>query len=295
MITETPDAPSSTDVPPPPSPPPSPGAMIREARERARLSLEDLAAHTKLARSTLEALECDDYTALLEPVYVRGYYRKCAKVLEIDEARLIAAYSARVSPKAPEPPSKLRLASGTELGSSSRLPVSMAVLAAFVAVVVCALLWFARDGFEQTVPSAPVVTQDHAPTLPPTPVPEVPATGGTSGSADAPAPVVEAAGAQQDTPQPAAAGAPAPTVAPASGTVRLRFIQDSWVRIDDATGKTLVNDMRRAGTIQAFDGALPLTVFLGNAPGVQVEYEGRIIDLTPHVRSNNTARLVVPQ
>ena len=69
--------------------------MIREARERTHLSLDDMAAHTKLARATLEALERDDYGALLEPVYVRGYYRKCAKVLEMDEAQLIAAYNAQ--------------------------------------------------------------------------------------------------------------------------------------------------------------------------------------------------------
>lgn len=307
MTTETPDAPASTDIPAPqpapqPAPLPSPGAMIREARERAHLSIEDMAAHTKLARGTLDALERDDYAALLEPVYVRGYYRKCAKVLEIDEERLIAAYNARVSPKAPEAPSKLRLASGTELGSSSRLPVSMAVLAAVVAVVACAFLWFARDGVSERAPPAPAATHDSEPVpasvLPaepataepvtPPPAAEDPAATPDTGTA----PATEAAPEQPATAQ-AAADAPAATAS--TGTVRLRFAQDSWVRVDDAAGKTLVNEMRRAGTMQAFTGQPPLSVFLGNAPGVQAEYGGRSIDVTPYVRDNNTARFSVPQ
>ncbi|MGH8457699.1 MAG: helix-turn-helix domain-containing protein, partial [Stenotrophobium sp.] len=122
----------------------SPGELIRRARERARLTPEELAAQTKLARHTLEALESDDFDTLNEAVYVRGYYRKCAKVLGIPEKELLDLYQARVAPRAPSLPSKLHLASGTELGSGSRLPVALAILAAIAAVVVCAFLWFAR-------------------------------------------------------------------------------------------------------------------------------------------------------
>ena len=71
-----------------------PGRLVREARERARLSTEDLAAQIKLARVTLDAIERDDFAQLNEPVYVRGYYRKLAKVLPVTEAELISAYEA---------------------------------------------------------------------------------------------------------------------------------------------------------------------------------------------------------
>lgn len=297
MTTEIPDAQTSTEPQPPPPAPaplPSPGAMIREARERAHFSLEDMAAHTKLARSTLDALERDDYNALLEPVYVRGYYRKCAKVLEMDEERLIAAYGARVSPKTPEAPSKLRLASGTELGSSSRLPVSMAVLAAVVAIVACAFLWFARDRSDNYPPASSV-----AGTSEPAPAPGIPAEQVmVEPAAEAP----EETGTDAETAAPAAtepavttSESPVPAVAVAPGTLRLQFTQTSWVRVDDGSGKTLINEMRRAGSQETFNGQLPLSVFLGNAPGVQVEYEGQSIDVKPYVRDNNTARFSVPQ
>ncbi|MES0874375.1 helix-turn-helix domain-containing protein [Sinimarinibacterium thermocellulolyticum] len=290
MINETPDPPT-----PPASaaavPPASPGAMIREARERAGLSLDDMAAHTKLARATLEALERDDHQALLEPVYVRGYYRKCAKVLEIDEARLIAAYNARVVPRAPEAPAKLRLASGTELGSSSRLPVSMAVLAAVVAVVACAFIWFARED-RQAYPVVAEVIEEVPLGAVVRPTPESTVEVQAEPAADATAVGVDG---PQTAPPPTAEPAAQPTAAAAAtGSLRLRFVAESWVRIDDAGGRVLLSGLRRAGTVETIQGQAPLAVFLGNAPGVEIEFEGRAVDVRAYVRDNNTARFTLP-
>ncbi len=281
MTTEQADTHQDVDPAPVPEPQqPSPGQLIREARERARMSLDDMSAHTKLARSTLEALERDDHRALLEPVYVRGYYRKCAKVLEIDEDRLIAPYNARVAPRSPEAPAKLRLASGTELGSSSRLPVSMAVLAAVVAVVVCAFIWFAREPGQNYPVSAIVETIPLEPVAQATPDP-------AALPAAAPA---ETVAVEPVEPTPT----PTPAVAAAAGSLRLRFVQTSWARIDDAGGKTLLNGMRAAGEVDALVGQPPLSVFLGNAPGVEIEFEGVQIDVAPYVRDNKTARFTLP-
>lgn len=293
MKTDTPD-PASTDesathAAPVPEPRPGPGALIREARQRARLSLEDMAAHTKLARQTLDALERDDYRALLEPVYVRGYYRKCAKVLDMDENALIAAYEARVAPRQPEAPSKLRLASGTELGSSSRLPVAMAVFAAVVAVVVCGFIWLARDGQgSYPVFRDALLSETPAPVATAAPIaPESVAAAGAGVEAVAtasPAPGVDGTAATPAT-------EPAPV---AAGVLRLRFRQMSWVRVDDSAGKVLINQTQAAGTEQTLNGATPLNVYLGNAPGVEVEYDGKAVDIGPYVRDSNTARFSLP-
>ncbi|MGB0221354.1 MAG: helix-turn-helix domain-containing protein [Sinimarinibacterium flocculans] len=279
MTNETPDLPP--EPAPAPPPPASPGTMIREAREQARLSIDDMAAHTKLARPTLEALERDDYQSLLEPVYVRGYYRKCAKVLEMDEERLIAAYNARVAPRTPEAPAKLRLASGTELGSTSRLPVSMAVLAAVVAVIVCAFIWFARDDRQAYPPASAVLEEVPLSAVQPTVEP----------------PAAEVATPPEPLATPDATPVPAPTpeiAAAPPGSLRLRFTQDSWVRIDDVAGRVLLSGLRTAGTVETIQGQAPLSVFLGNAPGTEVEYEGRVVSISAFTRDNNTARFTLP-
>lgn len=72
----------------------SPGELLREGRLTHDYSVDDLCVQTKLARHIVEALEDNDFPALPEPVFTRGYYRRCAAVLDLDEARLLAAYKA---------------------------------------------------------------------------------------------------------------------------------------------------------------------------------------------------------
>ncbi len=287
---------------PGPAPSPSPGAQIRVARERRHWSVDDLAAQTKLARHTLEALERDDFDALLEPVYVRGYYRKCAKVLEIDDDALIAAYSGRVVQQLPTAPSKLRLASGTELGSSSRLPVVMAVVLVLIAIGASAFIWFSgsdRTGYPDV--QVPALGEEQMP-IPLTDVMTEPAA--EEEQPLAAEPVATEPPAAEDEPvadEAAAADAPAETATAATTPaatgdrgVRLQFTETSWVRVDDADGKTLLNAMRQGGSEELVSGTMPLNVFLGNAPGVIVHYNGQRIETAPFTRSNKTARFSVP-
>jgi len=63
---------------------PSPGRFVREQRVRRGWSLEQLAAATKVPRSSLGALEDDRYEALPGPVFVKGFFKCCARALELD-------------------------------------------------------------------------------------------------------------------------------------------------------------------------------------------------------------------
>src|SRR5699024_1314901 len=56
--------------------------------------VQDLCGLTMLSRHAVEALEDNRYEELPQPVFVRGYYRKCAKTLDIDADRLLRAYAA---------------------------------------------------------------------------------------------------------------------------------------------------------------------------------------------------------
>ena len=306
---------------PTPEPSRSPGAMVRRARERVRMAPEELAAQTKLARSTLEALERDDFKVLVEPVYVRGYYRKCAKVLGISEKDLVDAYDALVGPRLPEAPAKLRLASGSELGSGNRLPVALAIAAAIAGVIVLSLIWFARNEVNHVLPPLATTKVDVAAVGSASEAPEAagepsaaPAAGLASTTVAAPADTnatpATAAPVTGSTPSPAApvatapvaanpaqpeaakpvAAAPAPVVSAGNATLVLQVNVTSWARIDDASGKTLVNGLVRSGEKQTLTGPAPFSVFLGNAPGVKLEVNGKAIDLGKYTAQNNTAR-----
>lgn len=72
----------------------TPGEILREARLAREYTVEELCGLTMLSRRTVEALEDNRFETLPQPVFVRGYYRKCAKILDIDGDRLLQAYAA---------------------------------------------------------------------------------------------------------------------------------------------------------------------------------------------------------
>ena len=68
---------------------PSPGGYIREQRKRRGMSLEQLAAATKIPRESIAALEDDRYDALPGVVFVKGFLRCCARALGVDPQRVM--------------------------------------------------------------------------------------------------------------------------------------------------------------------------------------------------------------
>ena len=307
---------SDQEIPAPPSVSyGSPGSSIQAARKRVGMSIEELASRTRLAKATLEAMENDAFDQLLEPVYVRGYYRKCARILELPEAPLIEAYEALyVPPPKPTPPARLRLVSGGELGTSARLPRRLVILAPLAAIVISIVVWVVQDSAPRSGPGSSSVTlidplsgeaviSDAMPpvddALPPagddttglsTPAPDIvpepqTAPGGVEGTS--PSVAQDAAGT--------APTAAAPTATALVGTTLvLEFNAISWARVEDASGKSLLSGVIAAGERRELDGRPPYSVFLGNAPGVSVVFGGQPVDATPFVKSNSTARFSVP-
>jgi len=86
--------PPSLDQPSADDPGRSPGAMLRQARLDNDYSIDELCSQTMLSRKTVEALENDWFEQLPQPVFARGYYRKCAKLLDMDAERLVTAFDA---------------------------------------------------------------------------------------------------------------------------------------------------------------------------------------------------------
>lgn len=63
---------------------PSPGRYIKDQRKRQGMSIDQLAAATKIPRTSLELLESDEHDALPGPVFVKGFLRCCARALGLE-------------------------------------------------------------------------------------------------------------------------------------------------------------------------------------------------------------------
>src|SRR5688500_13544525 len=80
------------------------GATLAAARQRAGLSLADVAARTRVRASVIEAMERDDFTGCGGDFYARGHIRAVAKAVGVDPVPLVAEYdesAGRPPPPAP--------------------------------------------------------------------------------------------------------------------------------------------------------------------------------------------------
>lgn len=68
------------------------GAQLRQAREEAGLSLEDIREQTQIDSVTLKSLENGDFHKISSPFYVRSHIRAYAKLVGLEPTNLLKKY-----------------------------------------------------------------------------------------------------------------------------------------------------------------------------------------------------------
>jgi cytoskeleton protein RodZ len=76
---------------------------VRIWRQKKGISLETIAASTKLSVRQLEAIELGEFSKLPGGIYNTNYIKQYARAIDFDEADLLAFYQAIVSPPPPAP------------------------------------------------------------------------------------------------------------------------------------------------------------------------------------------------
>ncbi|HRI97979.1 MAG TPA: helix-turn-helix domain-containing protein, partial [Nocardioides sp.] len=71
------------------------GPELRAARQRLRLSVDQLAERTRIRPHVIEAIEIDDFAPCGGDFYARGHLRTLARVLGVDVTPLLATYDER--------------------------------------------------------------------------------------------------------------------------------------------------------------------------------------------------------
>lgn len=78
------------------------GATLRHAREARKLSVQQIAAATRIPLRLIEAIEKDDWARVPAGIFARGYLKAYAREVRIDDAPLVAQYEAEHAPP-PDP------------------------------------------------------------------------------------------------------------------------------------------------------------------------------------------------
>lgn len=78
------------------------GSFLKKIRETRRISIEEMAAITKITRTYLFAIEDENYPKLPAAVYLRGFLVQIAKALRLPYDKVATAYMARYYQARPE-------------------------------------------------------------------------------------------------------------------------------------------------------------------------------------------------
>ena len=304
-----------------PVPADSPGTMLRAARERAGMSLGDVATRLRMGVRQVDALERGDYGALPTGTFLRGFVRNYAKAVNADGEQAIRllehsnAEAARLKAAPVVVPSHdIHIRSG---GSGLVMPKARIAIFAGVALLLAGAVWYwseyVRPNLANGGQPSPVAVPE---TARPISVPAIPIDNGPPGEVESPADgkATPARGGIDKVPTvnssavvaPAEANTAAKPVAAsplrvsAEGVIStsqdhilgFTFSGESWVEVTDAKGRTVLSRHYHAGETGEVSGIGPLSVVIGNAQVTRMADNGKEIELAPHTRVS-VARMTV--
>jgi cytoskeletal protein RodZ len=224
------------------------GQALADAREKSGLSLEQVAASTRIRRTVIDAIEHDDYGPCGGDFYARGHIRNIARTVGTDPAPLLAEFDSGHEPP-PGTPTKTIFESEVRPPRSHRPNWSVAMAVALVLVL--------GLGIYRVVTATPSDTGGSA---------APPAT--TSPSAPAPS--------AKSTPKPrssAIAQAPRGVVTVVvSGTGG-----KSWISVRTGANRQAFQGVIAAGQSRTFTDPKLLHFTIGNAGAVDLVVNGRPI------------------
>lgn len=300
----------------------SAGQVLREARERQGLSVQDAADGLNLKPRVIQAIEEDRYDLLPPRTFVKGYLRAYAKLVGVKEYDVLAAFEHQQ----PEPePDRVQPAVPAAEPNGAVGWLKWIVVA--VALIILGYVAYnayrpqpeqsgglggpppavqepdvATDGptdiqppGEEAVEEPAVTASENAgePSAPPAqepaaPVPEQPVP---------PLPEVateESVSPQVQTQEQSApvAASPEQSATPTAGLV-ISVDGESWLEVQDANGVRRFASLVQGSRTIRVAGTPPFTLLVGNARDVEVRYEGRPVALQPYTRGR-VARLTVP-
>lgn len=276
------------------------GSYLRQERERQQVSLQDIAAATKIQLKFLEALESDAYDQLPAAPFVIGFLRAYARYMALDSEMVLTTY--RSLHRTPEPPDLVRRPTPTpspQRGHLTRLGVFLVVFGLITGLVVHEL----RRGQQTRSPVAsfpavlPGMAEDTpgsaTPAMPGVPRPEPAGTvvaGGPPallGSARVePGPSLTTLGTSEAASLPTASAAPGPArTGAASGAdgpgplvLEARAVADTWLQIE-IDGDKRHSLLLTSGKSVQWEAHERFRLTVGNVRGTRLALNGQDIPL----------------
>ncbi|MGL9769632.1 MAG: cytoskeleton protein RodZ [Sodalis sp. (in: enterobacteria)] len=278
------------------------GGRLRQARENMGLSQQAVAKQLCLKVSTVQDIENDHVNPNLASTFLRGYIRSYARLVQISEEELTPMIVKQAPIKALKvmPMQSVLLRKARKKRDGWLMGITWVIL--FVVITLTGEWWWQNhQAIQQDIAniadksSAQLLRGDNFALVP------------LGDSADDICQQLEADQAAitdaADVPVTALSSSPATTELTPNITslttsntlpeLVMNFTGDCWLEVCDASGKKLFSGIQHSGAKLNLTGQTPYKLKIGAPAAVQLQYQGKPVDLSPFIRSNQVTRLTI--
>jgi cytoskeleton protein RodZ len=244
------------------------GERLKQAREAAGLSIDDVAARLHMPARVVRSLEAEDWSRLGAPVFVRGQVRSYSRLVGLTTAPMMAALDV-----GPVEPSHLVSRTHTPRAQwwaeqiGRRLVYIVLTLSLAVPAWVATRQHLSGDAHDAAPLDVPARIGATEPPLPVSRRTVMASMGPVASPADEP-------------------------VASLAAEIVVRTHAETWLDAVAADGSSIEKGLLPSGSERRFAAAQLAHLTIGNASAVDVRNHGQPVDLAPFTRTN-VARFTV--
>jgi cytoskeleton protein RodZ len=269
------------------------GQHLRQLREQKHLTIQNVADKLYLDNSVIQALENDSYETLPPPIFVRGYLRGYAKILEVPATALIEKYDAYVGHKPPPP--IISQAKPKKQATTNDLWVKALTYIIFLTLMVLMVLWGVSH-YALLTPTPDANSSNSSSQGENLNVGEGEYMPPTEGEDEKLNPTVGAQPVVSNPPPPPVTPPPPPPPPVDLRALKIHYSKNgSWTRVTDAKGVKAYEGTPKTGETIDVKGEPPFKVRFGagNA-GIEIEYKGQKAAAETYPKSNRNITIGEP-
>ena len=243
------------------------GSLIVKARKDASFSIDELSQATNIRLTLLREIEADDFSHCGGDTYARGHVRNIARALKSDENEFLRVFDLEQRGEERSMQSLLIETNVMRQPKSGRRvswKVLIAISIASLAIVAGIQIVLSNNSNSNPTILIPAVTANPTPSASATP---------------------SASPTQSPSVSPSATSSQSPPVKPVNSfstgigvEVIVKAVRaKTWLFVSDASGRTLFSGEISKGVVQTYTTTTRLDLRIGNAGGVDLQVNGKIV------------------
>ena len=247
------------------------GEILRRSRMHYKLSLSDVERELHIKPPQIEAIEGDHFERLPGKVYAIGFIRSYAEYLGLDADKMVRLFKVQGKTQTEDPALNFPVCA-----SESKLPSAWMVIVSTLALIGVLIAWNINTSGVISAPKTTSVTQTAIPDIP-----ERLQNAGQGGNLMKSESTPKAVSKPSNVTYGPYLSDKIKTISAAAAAegIRVHVVQNSWVEIRNAKGKTLVSRVLKAGEQYLIPKKKGMTITIGNAGGIRLSINGQDLAL----------------